>query len=334
MKRVLWIFGLIAGVSLLVVLIHFINRQRMGYMLDLAYDPAQGRLYAVAGDSGLYSFEVAEGQLNRISRFYDEGYYRSIEIQGERAYIADSERGLLILDINQPRPSLVYAGEDLQALGLHLAGGLLYLAAGEDGLIIYSIADADAPREIGRYQNLEEAWDVTVDGYLAYIADEPRGLEILDVSSPAQPKQLGYISWDPVYAQAELVRVEAGFAYLATGQYGMTIIDARVPSSPVIAATYKPGPASIAQGLTVKNWLVYLSIHDEEDGSQNGLHILDVRNPYNPQLLSTATYAEASEGVMVHAETAFVANPWAGLRAYSISEPKQPQLSDRFRYFP
>jgi hypothetical protein len=306
----------------------------MGYIFDLAFDPTRNRLYSVAGDSGLYTIEVDDGQMKRLSRFFDEGSYRNIEIQGDRAYIAESERGLIILDISEDRPRFVFSGEELHGQGLHLAGGLLYLAAGEDGLIIYSLADPDAPQEIGRYKDLEDAWDVAVDGYLAYVADEPRGLEILDVSSPTQPKQLGFITWDPVYAHAEVVRTEAGFVYVAAGEYGLSVIDARTPSSPVIAAEYKPGPYSFAEGLAVKNWRVYLAIGDEDDGSQNGLHILDVRNPYAPQLLSSSTYAEWTEGVILYSETAFVANPWTGVRAYVVSEPTQPRLSDRFRYFP
>jgi hypothetical protein len=334
MKRFLWIFGLISGLAILLILLHFINRERMGYMFDLAYDPTRDRLYAVAGDSGLYSFAFNGARLKRLSRYYDEGFYRNLEIQGDRAYIAEGERGLVILDISEDRPSFVYAGEDLHGQGLHLAGGLLYLAAGDHGLLIYSLADPDQPQEIGRYRNLEDAWDVVVDGTTAYVIDEPRGLEILDVSSPTQPVQLGFITWDPVYAQAEVVRCEASFVYVAAGKFGLKVIDARNPNTPVIAAEYMPGPESFAEGLAVKNWTLYLAIGDEEDGAQNGLHILDVRNPYNPQVLATTTYAEWTEGVILHGDIAFTANPWTGIRAYTLSDPTQPRLLDRFRYFP
>ena len=204
MKRFLWFFGLAAGLVILLILVHFINRERMGNMFDLAYDPARDRVYAVAGDSGLYTFELDGDRLKRVSRYYDEGFYRNLEIQGGRAYIADSERGLLILDISDDRPRFIYAEDELQGTGLHLSGGLLYLAAGKNGLIIYSLADPDAPQEIGRFRNLDDARDVAVDGYLAYVVDEPRGLEILDVSSPTQPKRLGFISWDPVNARLRL----------------------------------------------------------------------------------------------------------------------------------
>ena len=334
MKRFFWIFSLAFGLVLLLILVHFINRERMGNMFDLAYDPAMDRVYAVAGESGLYTFEFDGDRLKRLSRYYDEGFYRNLEIQGGRAYIADSERGLLILDISNDRPQFVFAEDALQGTGLHLSGGLLYLAAGNDGLIIYSLADPDAPQEIGRFRNLDDARDVTVDGYLAYVVDEARGLEILDVSSPTQPSRLGFISWDPVSAQAEVVRAEAGFVYIAAGQYGLKIIDARNASTPVIAAEYKPGPDSYAEGLAVRDWILYLAIGDEGEGSNNGLHILDVRNPYNPQLLALATYAEWTEGIIVHGETAFLANPWTGVRVYTISDPSEPRLIERFRYFP
>ncbi len=334
MKRIVWILGLAVGLAILLILLNFINRQRMGEMTDLAYDPTRDRLYVVAGDRGLYTFEVDGGQLRRLSRFIDEGAYHNIEIQGQRAYIADEARGLVVLDISEERPRFIFAGEGLNGSGIHLAGGLLYLAAGDQGLIIYSLADPDLPQEIGRYRDLEYAWDVTVDGYLAFVTDEPRGLEILDVSSPAQPQRIGFVSWDPVYAQAEIVRSEAGFVYIAAGEYGLRIIDARIPNSAVVAAEYKPGPASQAVGLDVEDWRLYLTVRDAQDGSKNGLHILNVSNPYNPQLLSTETYAERSRGVVLYGETAFIANPSAGVRAYNLTDPTQPVLSDRFRFFP
>lgn len=334
MKRFVWIFSLGAGLVLLLILIHFINRGRMGNMFDLAYDPARNRVYAVAGESGLYTFEFDGDRLKRLSRYYDEGFYQNLEIQGGRAYIADSERGLLILEISEDRPRFIFAENELQGTGLHLSGGLLYLAAGNNGLIIYSLADPDAPREIGRYRNLDDARDVAVDGYLAYVVDEARGLEILDVSSPTEPTRLGFISWDPVYAQAEVVRAEAGFVYVAAGQYGLKIIDARNASNPVIAAEYKPGPESFAEGLAIRDWILYLAIGDEGDSRNNGLQILDVRNPYTPQLLASASYPDSSAGVIVHGETVFMANPWTGVRVYTISDPSEPALIDRFRYFP
>jgi hypothetical protein len=334
MKRFVWILGLAMGAASALILISLVNRQRMGEMLDLAYDPSRDRLYTVAGDRGVYTFEVKAGRLDRISRFYDEGYYRNLEIQGERAYVAERERGLLVLDISSDRPRIVYATQDLSGQGIHVAGGLLYLAAGQSGLIIYSLADPDSPQEIGRYVNLDDAWDVAVEGHLAYVVDEARGLEILDVSSPTQPMRLGFITWDPVYAQAMVVRAEAGFVFIAAGQHGLMIVDARNANIPVIAAEYKPGPDSFAEGLAVKNGMLYLAIGDEQNGNLNGLHILDVRNPYNPQLITSTTYAERTEGIILHSETLFLANPWAGVRTYAIGDPSQPRLVDRFRYFP
>ena len=310
MKRVLWIIGLAVGLALLLFLLHFINRGRMGKVTDLAYDPARDRLYAVAGDNGLYTFSVADGRLKLLSRFYDEGIYRKIEIQGERAYIAEQERGLVVLDIREERPRYIYSVGDLQGQGLHLAGGLLYLAAGEDGLLIYSLADPNQPREISRYSDLEDARDVAVEGHVGYISDVARGLEILELSFPTQPARIGFATWDPVDAQAEVIAAEGGFVYIASGTLGLKIVDARNPTTPVIAAEYQPGPQSSAMGLDVRNWTLYLAIVDELDSAQNGLHILDVRNPYSPQVLALTMLASL---------------PSQGFRIVSVISPENSQ---------
>jgi len=65
MKRLVWIVGLVAFVAFLLVILHFINRERMGYMFDLAYDPTNDHLYTVAGDRGLYTFTFDGTQLKR-----------------------------------------------------------------------------------------------------------------------------------------------------------------------------------------------------------------------------------------------------------------------------
>ena len=82
--------------------------KRMEYCFDAAFDTARDRLYVVAGYAGMHVFDVSDGKLNFVTTIYDEGYYRNIKVSGDRAYISDANRGLLVFDISKEIPVLTW----------------------------------------------------------------------------------------------------------------------------------------------------------------------------------------------------------------------------------
>jgi hypothetical protein len=47
---------------------------------------------------------------------------------------------------------------------------------------------------VGGYDTSGQAWDVAVSGNYAYVADGTNGLQVIDVSNPANPQRVGQIS--------------------------------------------------------------------------------------------------------------------------------------------
>ena len=110
-KRLLliWVPVLVLALGLLAF---FVAIPRTGYCFDCEFGAGGERLYVTAGRKGLHVLRVApEGSLAHVTTYFDGGYYRYIEIEDDMAYVANSGRGLEILDVGGEAPRPVWAGK-------------------------------------------------------------------------------------------------------------------------------------------------------------------------------------------------------------------------------
>lgn len=116
----------------------------------------------------------------------------SLVARGKLLYIADGNLRIAdVSDPAAPTPvaGLVTPGASQE---VWLDGDYAYLADGDAGLLIVDIADPYAPRIVGTLDSPGFATGVCVSGTRAYVADGPLGLLIVDVSNPALPVLLGW----------------------------------------------------------------------------------------------------------------------------------------------
>jgi len=187
----------------------------MGYCFDAALNEKGDKLYVAGGQVGLHVFAVRDGELQLIISVCMEGYYRNLKIAGDRLFLADGERGLVVHDISSGIPMQTWAQGEKGGMGLHVEGQRLYLASGKRGLAIFDIREPDKPRMIGRCESPQDAWDVWVKGQYAYVADLAKGVATIDVSDPVNPRQISLVTWDEKDAMAEIIRGEDGPAFCA-----------------------------------------------------------------------------------------------------------------------
>jgi len=306
----------------------YLAEKRMGYCFDVARDA--DRVYVAAGDAGMHVLDVSEGVLRYIQTYHDRGYYRNLKIAAGKAYVADTERGLVVLDITGDEPLTVWEQGGVKGKGIHVEGDKAYLAAAWDGLYVFDIADPDAPRLLGQYGMLENAWDVWIHEDVAYVGDCYKGVSAIDVSVPDLPHQVGFITWSEEDPYAEIVRGEGDVVYVAARHHGLVIIDVSDPADPAIASQYQPDPSSMAEGLAVQKGIVYLAVGNERHRGENGLHIVDTRDPYAPALIGKVHFRDWVEGVYVGDGRAFVANTWSGIRSLDVHHLDRPTLVDSF----
>jgi hypothetical protein len=313
-----------------------IEGKNMGYCFDVALDPARERLYITAGQSGLHILGTDNGKMEYITTYYDDGYYRNLKIRGERAYIADSKRGLVVLDISGEPPVTTWIQPDGKAGGLHIESDTVYVAAFGNGFHIFDISNPDLPVLIGSLETPGDAWDVWVHDGFAYIADTNAGMTVIDVSIPTEPRFAGTTTWVDRYQSAEIIRGEGNTVYIAAGSRGFVIVDIADPLQPVVASIYRPTRIAYAEGLAVRNGIVHLAMGSEFlkiSTIENGLHIFDATDPYSPILLGKARFLDWPEGVLVAGNIAYVANTWTGARSIDINDPTQPYIVDTFNQF-
>jgi hypothetical protein len=336
-RRKIWIaaVGLAASVLVAVLVIggqDYLAQKKIGYCFDVAYQQGRDRVFVAAGKSGMHVLDASEGIMRYASTYYDGGYYRNLKVSKDRAYIAEIEKGLVVLDISQDLPVTVWAWdqEEVQGMGLHVEGDRLYLAAGGDGLYTFDIEDPDRPRPLGHFADLEDAWDVWAYGDYAFVADIGRGLSIVDISSPEQPHQVGFVTWSNGNPLAEIVRGEGDVAYVAAGNHGLVIVDIADPAAPVIASILQTEPDNWAEGLAVRNGLVYLANGNKRQRGENGIYVIDAQDPYSPAVIGKVAFPDWIEGVHVAGDYAFLANTLSGVRSLDIRQPDHPLLVDRF----
>jgi hypothetical protein len=298
---------------------------KMGYCFGTALSEAGDRLFVTAGYRGLYAFDVTpDGALTLLSTVYDGGYYRYVEVLDDVAYVANSQQGLMVLDVGQDEPVLVWTQLDSLAYGIHIQPPLAYVAAEREGLFVFDVSTPHQPEILGSVPMPGRAWDVWVEGDHAYVADVDEGLIVVDVSSPDLPQIVSSLSWDPESSSAEIIDGQDGFVYVASGEYGLLVIDANDPSNPAIVHRYDPGPDSFGEGVKVWGDTLYVSIEDSTHPGENGLHVLDIQDPSSPTLVLRLAISDFVEDVSVGGARLAIANTQSGVVLYDIQVPQRP----------
>jgi hypothetical protein len=103
-------------------------------------------------------------------------------------------------------------------------------------------ADANIyPQKIGQFDTLF-AWDVVVIDDIAYIGGNEEGLQIIDVSDPRNPIELGHLDLGVTHS----IDVINGIAYLANYFSGLQIVNVSNPLNPAkISVFYDGGHVSV-----------------------------------------------------------------------------------------
>jgi len=177
--------------------------------------------------------------------FSDElGSPHDVVVSGDYAYIADSFNGLRVVDISDPSnpqevghfdPAGSTAGN-----GVGFSAPYAYLADGL-GLLILDVTDPSAPSEAGFYNSIGFAVKVQISGSYAYVAGREGGLNIADVSEPADPQHVSnYFKAGSVHVRD--VFVSGSYAYVAMQGDGLRVVDVSDPANPQEVGFYDTEP--------------------------------------------------------------------------------------------
>lgn len=216
-----------------------------------------------------------------------------------------------------------YAGP-LVPVGMSLsdAGGWPHIAIpqGEVGIDPqrgrFAFYEGGTPSLVGDWDTDDNACDgVFIQGNRAYLSDWSRGLDIVDISDPANPVFLGN---DPCISTGAMdVVVDGTVAYVTMKWHGLRVFDVSNPASPNELVGIEENPSvQLTLHLTKVGNTVYVATENE------GLILYNVSTPSNPSKISACpVYAHA---VCVENNMAYIASGNSGLVLYDLSNPSSP----------
>lgn len=294
-------------------------------------------LYVGYRGEGIIPFNLDENPENPSNNIYEtlgSEEVNDFKIVGSNLYVAAGESGLHIYDIEMlwaPRryPTVDFAGT---ANGIFVLDDYAYIASGGSGLRIFDVADADNVVEISQFLQengdsravfvvKEEGEGDNPDQVIAYLADGPNGLSILDVSDPLQPILLGKYETD---ASVATVLVRSEIAYVADTEAGLVLLDVSQPSNPQRLGSFDTD--GNPSGLFLTETRIFIA--DEE----RGLKIVSVEEPGEPAFVGLYDRPKRTNELLLHETTGYITDHQGYFWVFDIFEdPSQPITKRRYQ---
>jgi hypothetical protein len=264
----------------------------------------------------------------------DRGYFLSGiglgTARGSLLYLANSEGGFQIIDISnpaQPQP-LDHAWTEWSAYTVRATDSRAYvLTQGpsyytypyQNKVEIFDTSNPAAIQPIGSYRSEMFYHDIEVVGNRLYVAGN-QGVEVVDVSNPANPVLLGARRLNTVGQpfRAFDITVEGNLIYAATTS-SLLILDAANPAS--IGLLWQDATYDYFMAVDVVGSVVYGS------GNSTLLAAFDSSDPANPTVAGEWALAASAETLHVSGTLAFSSQlydfgrPAKGLLVSDISNP-------------
>jgi len=258
---------------------------------------------------------------------------QSVFVQGDYAYVADSWKGLQVIDISDPSfPSIIGSLETIGAAGhISVVGSYAYISCAYSGLVIIDVSIPSTPQYIGKYET-DSPGGSFIEGNYAFLAAGDVGLLIIDISDPYFPSLEG--SYDTP-GNAYDVYVKDNYAYVADGgQYedgGLQIIDISNLSSP----TFKGSANTVGweNSVVVQGSYAYVSTGGYGGSEMMGLRIINISNPSSPKVISSYITDRFASDVFVLDNYAYIADWEGGLVVIDVLNPFNPKYGDSYTAF-
>jgi hypothetical protein len=185
-----------------------------------------------------------------------------VQVAGTRAYVGihgaedavnmlqHGWNGLLILDISNPAAPRLISRYDTNSPvnDLQVVGTRAYLAIGHPqgffvaGMLVLDITNAALPTPIGLYKVQDHASAIQIVGSTAYLVEGYKGIDILDISLPTKPRQVGQYPHPFFNVPILALQVDGPIAYLMAND--IEILNVSDPTRPTLHSTY-PTPGYV-----------------------------------------------------------------------------------------
>ncbi len=232
----------------------------------------ENHIFVAGGSPGLYSLSYHNGQLALLDSLDTPGVAFSVTIYDEIAFVADGEGGLCIVSVANPR--------------------LL--------------------RQIATLRGPGIANEVVIRQGYAYVAASEAGLWIVSVEDPSAPSTVGTVALPG--GEALGVTVSGEYAYVAAGGGGLRVISIADPAN-AREATEPIETPGVATRVALGEAYAYVT------DSELGIVMVDISSPEQPAVAGVGPVTGTALDVAVAGYLAYVAAGTGGLHVLSFADP-------------
>ena len=219
-----------------------------------------------------------------------ENFEQSVPLRYAFLYVTDSEEGLYLVlagtlldgdpNNNFVKKDVVFNPDGILdgASRITIRGKYAWIAC-DAGMVIVNIDDhtnMKVVRVIPNGEWLNNPGNVEFQFRYAFICDDD-GIKVMDVTKPEDPKPVTALHLE----EAHNIYVARTYAYVATGSYGLTILDVKNPRDPKVDQVFNGG-GKINDLHDVKLGFTYASAYAYLADGHNGLHVVQLTSPDTP----------------------------------------------------
>ena len=284
--------------------------------------------YVADGEAGVLSFDIANPAIPQLVGWvntfgyvdtnedgipdeYTLGHFRDVASSGGYVY-ATSSIGFAVIDVTvPPAPAIVDRIGATEMDGrLSISGSHACVAAGED-LQLIDITDPLSPQLANSLEALDEFCDVAFVGGLAFVADARAGLQVIDMATTTNPRQL----WLPMPGRAQVVALSEDVAYVADADILRMVDISESGSLPLVSTATVAGHA---RRVAVSGDYAYLA-------GSGALTVVDISDSASPLQVGQVFGNGDPEGIAAFGNLVCVATGGDGLRVFDVADPAGPQ---------
>ncbi|HUT80161.1 MAG TPA: GGIII-like transmembrane region-containing protein [Candidatus Bathyarchaeia archaeon] len=282
--------------------------------------------YVAASNEGFYILNVSQRNIVTYELGYLDtpGNASDVIIDGARAYLADGEAGIHIIDVQNPNNPVLLGSYDTPGFArrLVLQGKTLYVADGDGGVQILDVADPTHPALVLEIDSLPHVNNIDLYGGIIVVTTD-EGIHTIRCSPDmglADFSTSFYANTFDMYNCYD-VKVKGNVAYVAAGRDGFYTLDVSDPVNPILL-----------DWVNITNvWEDYrkLDVYGQYAYvvDSGGVYVYDISDPTNIQQINFLI-GNILQDIFIQGDIAYITWGLGGLAIVNISSPSTFTWSD------
>ncbi len=201
---------------------------------------------------------------------------------------------------------------------IEVRDGLAY-CAGDYGLSVWSLEDPDTLEFVSRCQTPGDAVAVALRGDYAYLADAGRGVAIINISNPEEPRFIDEFEYQMTYWGAPVnIGIHDTLLLVSNTYDGLVIASLTDPENPeiIMQGEFEGGAYT---NLLIKDNYLFIN-----DFGTRAVLVVDVTDFDNPELITEIRNYGFCRDLAIQNDLLILAGSDT-LFFYSIADPEQPE---------